>query len=215
MLAKPSFEPSVATTWRVGIELHAEAARVIGRLGAAQARNALARPNSGRCAACRASPSASRRCACGVGRSGLPMPRSMMSAPALRALALSAVDLLEDVGRQTADAVKFFHGNVSLAPELLRVAGLPSDVERSALTAGDAIACIIERGLPPALDGRLADGSRRLIDGPRPALLASAAICAFGAPARPGSGLARVGRARAAVAIGVAGRSRQAGRAPG
>ena len=40
----------------VGIELHAEAARVIGGLGAAQARDAAARPNSGRCAACRASP---------------------------------------------------------------------------------------------------------------------------------------------------------------
>ena len=40
----------------VGIELHAEAARVIGRLRAAQAGNALATPNSGRCATCRPSP---------------------------------------------------------------------------------------------------------------------------------------------------------------
>ena len=44
----------------VGIELHAEAALVIGGLGAAQARNARARRNNGRCAACRPSPSASR-----------------------------------------------------------------------------------------------------------------------------------------------------------
>ena len=73
---------------RVGIELHAEAAGVIGGLGAAQAGNAargriavgarLARPSR---------ISLSTMC-CGVGRSGLPMPRSMMSAPALRAAGL-------------------------------------------------------------------------------------------------------------------------------
>ena len=32
-----------------------------------------------------------------------------MSAPALRADGLGAVDLLEHVGRQAADAMKFFH----------------------------------------------------------------------------------------------------------
>ena len=43
------------------------------------------------------------------------MPRSMMSAPALRAIGLGAVDLLEHVGRQAADAVEVFHGPGSSA----------------------------------------------------------------------------------------------------
>ncbi len=37
------------------------------------------------------------------------MPRSMMSAPAARGGALISVDLLENVGRQTLDAVEIGH----------------------------------------------------------------------------------------------------------
>ena len=37
------------------------------------------------------------------------MPRSMMSAPGIARRRLRAIDLLEDVGRQTPNAVKFFH----------------------------------------------------------------------------------------------------------
>ena len=41
MLAKPSFEPSVAMTSRLGVELHAEPALVVGGLRAAQTGDAL------------------------------------------------------------------------------------------------------------------------------------------------------------------------------
>src|SRR5215472_8047188 len=71
-----------------GVEFHAEATPVIGRLRATQARN----PARGRIAVgarlATVSLSFSMTCA-GAGKSGLPIPRSMMSAPALRAAAFA------------------------------------------------------------------------------------------------------------------------------
>ena len=74
----------------LGIELDAEAARVIGRLRLAQARECRATPSSRGRADCAAA-SASLATMCGaVGRSGLPMPRSITSWPAARARAFMA-----------------------------------------------------------------------------------------------------------------------------
>ena len=109
----------------VGIELHAETARVIAGLGAAQPGNAL----GGRIAV-----------GARLAERLLQLLDDMRRRRQVRiahaeiddigaAVAggrLGAVDLLEHIGRQTANAVKFFHGNVSLAPKLSsRPAGLP------------------------------------------------------------------------------------------
>ena len=109
MLAKPSFEPSVATTCVSGSSFTPKRRRVIAGLGPAQAGDALARRSSGRCAACRPSRQSLSITCLGAGRSGLPMPRSTMSAPPAACRCLDAVDLLEDIRRQTLDAVEVRH----------------------------------------------------------------------------------------------------------
>ena len=97
---------------RVGIELHAEAARVIGGLGAAQAGDALR-----------------RRIAVGarLAERLLELVDDMRRRRQVRIAhaeiddvgagvagrRLGAVHLLEHIGRQAADAVKFFHRSIS------------------------------------------------------------------------------------------------------
>ena len=56
----------------------------------------------------------------GVGMSGLPMPKSMMSSPLAR-LGLELVDLLENIGRKPADAMEFFHEPSSLGSPTARL----------------------------------------------------------------------------------------------
>ena len=124
----------------VRIELHAEAAGVIGGLGAAEARRCRARRNSGWCAACATvSTSLSRMCG-GVGRSGLPMPRSMMSAPPARARRLQPVHLLEDIGRQAPDLVKLVHGRRSARESRSPSSAAPSRVNAKPLLPASALA---------------------------------------------------------------------------
>ena len=79
----------------------------------------------------------------GAGRSGLPMPRSMMSAPSRPRRRLDAVDLLEDVGRQALDAVEVGHRATNPcggggAPASAAVLASPGGDGQPAVEAGTA-----------------------------------------------------------------------------
>ena len=83
---------------RLGVELHAEAARVIGALRPPQALDAARRRIAAGARYRAPSRSASARYASGVGMSGLPMPKSMMSSPRARACALSLLTCSKTYG---------------------------------------------------------------------------------------------------------------------
>ena len=106
----------MATTSRVGIELHAEAAVVIGGLGAAQPGDAArggiavgARPAD---RLLQLLDDVRRRRQVGIAHAEVDDVGA-----GVRARRLGAVDLLEHVGRQAADAVELFHGPGSSAGE--------------------------------------------------------------------------------------------------
>ena len=145
-LAKPSFEPSVATTWVSGIELHAEPAAVIGGLGAAQAGDAL----RGRIAV------GARLAECVLelldhmgGRRQVGIAHAEIDdvGAGIACCGLGAVDLLEDVGRQTPDAMKLFHDPGSC--------GL-----RGRCSARAGAGLLSQSGRPPGLVARGGAGAR-------------------------------------------------------
>jgi hypothetical protein len=92
--------------FRVEVDVVAALVPVADR--AAQARDAFRHRVAMRIAALRGLDSFSTMCG-GVGWSGLPMPKSMMSSPRRRAAILSSPVIVEDVGRQALDSGKFVH----------------------------------------------------------------------------------------------------------
>ena len=110
MLAKPSLEPSVATTCGLGIELHAEAAVVVGGLRLAQAGDAL----GGRIAVgARLGDRLDQLVDDVLRRRHVRIAHAEVDdvgAPRAGG-GLEAVDLREDIGRQALDAMEIFdHG---------------------------------------------------------------------------------------------------------
>src|SRR5262245_59329201 len=96
------------------IELYAETTRVVGRLRAPQSRN----PARGRITVRAGLPERIFELLDDVRRRrqvGIPHPEVDDVTAGVARCRLGAIDLLEDVGRQAPNAVKFFHGPGSLA----------------------------------------------------------------------------------------------------
>ena len=108
MLAKPSFEPSVATTWALRIELHPEPARVVPGLRAPQAGYALRR---GIAIGARLADGLDEFVdhVLGRGQVRVAHPEIDDVGAGGAGLGLELVDLLEDVRRQSPRVVKVRH----------------------------------------------------------------------------------------------------------
>ena len=120
MLAKPSLEPSVATTCVSGIELHPEAALVISGLRLAQAGNAARRRIA---VSARAGDRLDELVDNVLGRRHVRVAHAEINdvGSPVAGGGLQLVDLFEDVRRQTFDAMKLVHrvchsGPLPLAP---------------------------------------------------------------------------------------------------
>ena len=108
MLAKPSFEPERRDDLRLRIELHAESARVIAGLGAAQAGNAL---GGGIAVGARLADGLDQLVDDVLGRGEIGIAHAEVDDVGAggAGLGLELVDLLEDVRRQAPHAVEFRH----------------------------------------------------------------------------------------------------------
>ena len=109
----------------LGIELHAEAALVIGGLGPAQPGDAARR---GIAVGARTPDGVLQLLDDMGGRRQVGIAHAEVDdvGPGIARLGLRAVDLLEDIGRQSADAVEIFHGPGSSAVSRVRLR--PTDV---------------------------------------------------------------------------------------